>query len=216
MERILGRQIDLLRKDGTSAADVAHAKVMGLFFASNNAETAEAAVRLVDSCIKMLAAGKVLHIVYISLDADDVAVRAAMPELFVALPNSARDVRDRLWVDLQLTASPTLVLYEGTTGRIITKNGMRVIRDDPEGVKYPWIPQTLDELLGDALILSSGLEVNRREVLAGKHVGLLFAAQWSRQSLMLLEKLHSTFTCIKQRRAGLKVEIVWPFLLAAC
>ena len=208
MERILGRQIDMLRKDGTSAADVAQAKVMGLFFASNNAETAEATVRLVDSCIKMLAAGKMLHIVYISLDADDVAVRAAMPDLFVALPDSACDVRDRLWVDLQLTGSPTLVLYEGTTGRIITKNGMRVIRDDPEGMKYPWIPQTLDELLGDVLILSSGREVNRREALAGKHVGLLFAAQWSKPSLMLLEKLHSTFKRIKQRRTGLKVEIV--------
>ena len=201
MDRILGRGVELLRKDGSVAADVpATARVVGLFFASRNMETSAAAARVAEVCAKTLARGKVLHVVYVPLDDDDEA-RSAMPDLFVALTQPG--VRDRLWADLQLTASPSLVLFEGDTGRLITKNGMRVIREDPEGLKYPWVPQTLDALLGDTLVQGSGKQANRREALAGKHVGLLFAAQWSLPSLKLLEKLYVAYKSIRQRRSGL-------------
>jgi hypothetical protein len=200
MDKVLGGP--LRKKDGSVAAGVpATARVVGLFFASSNAETMAAAARVADVCAKTLARGQVLWVVYISLDADDAAACAAMPDVFVALAQPG--VRERLWADLQLTASPCLVLFEGDTGRLITKNGLRVIREDPEGVKYPWVPQTLDALLGDVLVQSSGREANRREVLAGKHVGLLFAAQWSAPSLKLVEKLYVAYKSIRQRRSGL-------------
>jgi hypothetical protein len=194
----------LRKKDGSVAAGVpASARVVGLFFASSNAETTAAAARVADVCAKTLARGQVLWVVYVSLDAEDAEACAAMPDsdMFVALTQPG--VRDRLWADLKLTASPSLVLFEGDNGRLITKNGLRVIREDPEGVKYPWVPQTLDALLGDVLVQSSGREANRREVLAGKHVGLLFAAQWSQPSLKLLEKLYVAYKSIRQRRSGL-------------
>ena len=199
MDKVLGGP--LRKKDGSVAAVPTTARVVGLFFASSNAETSAAAARVADVCAKTLARGQVLWVVYILLDADDAAACAAMPDVFVALAQPG--VRERLWADLQLTASPCLVLYEGDTGRLITKNGLRVIREDPEGVKYPWTPQTLDALLGDVLVQSSGREANRREVLAGKHVGLLFAAQWSAPSLKLVEKLYVAYKSIRQRRSGL-------------
>ena len=132
MDKVLGGT--LRKKDGSVAAGVpATARVVGLFFASSNAETTAAAARVADVCAKTLARGQVLWVVYISLDADDAAACAAMPDAFVALGQPG--VRDRLWADLQLTASPSLVLFEGDTGRLITKNGLRVIREDPGGVK---------------------------------------------------------------------------------
>ena len=203
MDRIFGN-VELVHKDGRAARELpSTAKVVGIFFASSNAETAEFASRLKATCSKLLGAGKLLYIVYVSLDTDnDDAVCTAMPDLFVALPQSAKSVRDKLWLDLQLQASPSLVLYDGVTGHIITKNGKRVILDDPEGTTYPWVPQTLDALLGDVLIQNNGREACRRDVLEGKFVGLFFAAQWSAPSLKMLEKLYVTFQKIKARRTG--------------
>jgi nucleoredoxin len=158
MDKILGKKVELLRKDGSAAAEVpSSARVIGLLFASSNAETAEFSARLAQTCQKTQEVGKLVYVVYIGLDADDAAVLVQMPDAFVALPQAeCKDVRDKLWVDLQLTASPSLVLYDGVTGRLITKSGMKVVRDDPEGIKYPWVPQALDVLLGDVLTQGNG------------------------------------------------------------
>ena len=199
-----------MRKDGAREVEIpAAAKVIGILFASSNEETAECAARIADSYTKMLAAGKLLYVVYLTLDTDIAAIREAMPDAFLALQD--KQVWEKLWVDLKLTASPTLVLYAGKTGQLITTNGMRTIREDPLGIHYPWIPQSLDDLLGDVLIQNSGAEANRREVLAGKHVGLLFAAQWSQPSLRLIEKLYITYKSIKKRRAGQPPHIRYSF-----
>ena len=204
MEKIFGKRVRLLTPDGGPTSGPIDAKVIGLLFASNNDETRAFARVLADACVKLAARGKLLYIVCISLDADDAAdwlCTHAMRGQFVMLPQDEAPVRNKLWAELQLTASPSLVLYD-STGSVITKNGQKVLREDAECVKYPWKPQTLDELLGEELIQRDGKEVDRRDVLAGKHVGLLFVAQGSKPSLQMIEKLYVTYLSIRQRRSG--------------
>lgn len=194
MDKILSKKVELLRKDGSAAAELpSSARVIGLLFASSNSETAEFSARLAETCRKTLATGKLVYVVYISLDADDAAMRVQMPDAFVALPQSEINVRDKLWVDLQLISSPSLVLFDGATGRLITKSGMNVVRDDPEGIKYPWVPQTLDTLLGDVLIQSNGKETSRRDTLGGMN----FVEGYINNQILFAVILPSTFSLLE-------------------
>ena len=187
------------------AGSTSKAKVIALLFGSDNDDTRSVAWYLASAYDKLLARGKSLSIVYIAFDAHD-PVTAMHDHLakdyFVALHRDEAPLANKLWGELQLAALPSLVLYDGFSGRLITKHGQRVLREDPECVRFPWKPQTLDELLGDVLILKDGKETDRREVLAGKHVGLLFVAQWSKPSLQMIEKLYVTCASIRQRRSG--------------
>jgi alkanesulfonate monooxygenase SsuD/methylene tetrahydromethanopterin reductase-like flavin-dependent oxidoreductase (luciferase family) len=208
MDKIFGRQVELLGKDGAaSAGPPAAAKVIGLLFASSNAETSHFVERVAGACTKLLEHGKVLYIIYIPLDADDATARAAMSAHFVVLPQVHAPLRDKVWSEQQLSSSPSLVLFDASGG-LITKNGMKVLREDPQCTKYPWVPQSLESLLGDILIQRDGKEASRRDVLAGKHVGLLFVAQWSRPSLQMIEKLYRTFASIRQQRSDFVVVVV--------
>lgn len=209
MDKVFGRKLELLCKDGSKETIPTAATVVGLFFASSNVETQDCAARVAEVCSKTNAVGKVLYVIYISLDADDATACAMMPEQFVALPQAdGTNLQKRIWADLELKASPSLVLYQGATGQVITANGMRIIREDPDGLKFPWTPQSLHDLLGEVLIDRSGRQMSRRDVLAGKIVGLLFVAQWSAPSLRLLETLRGTFASIRQRRADVELVLV--------
>ena len=208
MDKIFGRQVELLAKDGAASAGPPEAaKVIGLLFASTNAETVQCVERVAGACAKLLEHGKVFFIVYIPLDADDATAREAMPAHFVALPQRHAPLRDKVWSEQQLSSSPSLVLFDARGG-LITKNGMKVLREDPQCTRYPWIPQSLESLLGDVLIQRDGKEASRRDVLAGKHVGLLFVAQWSSPSLQMIEKLYGTFASIRQQRSDFTVVLV--------
>ena len=111
MDKIFGRQVELLAKDGAASAGPPEAaKVIGLLFASTNAETAQFVERVAGACAKLLEHGKVFFIVYIPLDADDATAREAMPAHFVALPQRHAPLRDKVWSEQQLSSSPSLVL----------------------------------------------------------------------------------------------------------
>jgi hypothetical protein len=46
--------------------------------------------------------------------------------------------------------APTLVLLEGSTGRLITSNGCDRLSEDPTGALFPWTPRALIDVLKEA------------------------------------------------------------------
>jgi len=46
--------------------------------------------------------------------------------------------------------APTLVLLEGSTGRLITSNGCDRLTEDPSGALFPWTPRALTDVLKEA------------------------------------------------------------------
>ena len=58
-----------------------------------------------------------------------------------------------------------LVLLDGATGSLITKDGRSAIMEDPTGADFPWTPPTLSELLGVEVVgRHAGLREHARPV----------------------------------------------------
>lgn len=85
--------------------------------------------------------------------------------------------------------APTLVLLEGGTGRLITRNGCDRLKEDPTGVLFPWTPRALTEVLREAgpylpggkraaSKLSAADSRVRYSELDGLVKGIYFSAHW--------------------------------------
>jgi len=73
--------------------------------------------------------------------------------------------------------TPTLVLLDGPTGKLITANGRDSLSEDLEGKKFPWAPKSLDDILtGD--ILKGTEKLDCKSALDGKIKGFYFSAHW--------------------------------------
>jgi len=73
--------------------------------------------------------------------------------------------------------TPTLVLLDGPTGKLITTNGRDALSTDMEGKEFPWAPKPLSDILtGDIL---KGMEkMDCKSALDGKVKGFYFSAHW--------------------------------------
>lgn len=76
-----------------------------------------------------------------------------------------------------------LVLLDTETGKVITKNGISCIEDDPRGEMFPWRPSPFKEVIrGKLLTNNSDGEtfgyVDALTELQGKITGLYFSAHW--------------------------------------
>jgi len=73
--------------------------------------------------------------------------------------------------------TPTLVLLDGPSGKLITANGRDSLSEDLEGKEFPWAPKSLDDVLtGDIL---KGMEkLDCKSALDGKVKGFYFSAHW--------------------------------------
>ena len=64
-------------------------------------------------------------------------------------------------------------------GKLITADGREAVDDDPEGAKFPWVPPTLAEALGDAFVNAKGETVTLDSIAkSGNHVGA-HAGRWA-------------------------------------
>ena len=73
--------------------------------------------------------------------------------------------------------TPTLVLLDGPTGKLITANGRDSLSEDLEGKKFPWAPKSLDDILtGD--ILKGTEKLDCKSALDGTVKGFYFSAHW--------------------------------------
>ena len=95
---------------------------------------------------------------------------------------------------------PTLVVLDGTTGEVITRDGRSAVMQDSTGAAFPWKPPTIWEALGEDF-LSKDEEVSIDELKGpGKVIGLYFSAHWCPPCKTFTPQLAATYT--KMRAEG--------------
>merc|ERR1719230_2391013 len=89
------------------------------------------------------------------------------------------DKKNELSKKYKVSGIPTLVLLNGATGELITKDGRAAIMEDPQGENFPWTPPTLNELwesLGESFLGQGGAAVPRSSLEGKKTRPLLLGA----------------------------------------
>ncbi|EFJ40225.1 hypothetical protein VOLCADRAFT_45847, partial [Volvox carteri f. nagariensis] len=82
------------------------------------------------------------EIIFVSWDTDQTSFAEYYQEMpWLALPFQMRDIADDLTKLYKVNGIPTLVLVDGGTGELITKQGREAILDDPTCAKFPWLPE---------------------------------------------------------------------------
>ncbi|KAK9412568.1 nucleoredoxin [Crotalus adamanteus] len=112
----------------------------------------------------------------------------------------------KLWNKFRVSNIPSLIFIDANTGKVICRNGLLVIRDDPEGLEFPWGPRPFGEVVAGPLLRNSGPPLES-SVLEGSHVGVYFSAHWCPPCRSLTRVLVESYRKIKE--AGQKFEIVF-------
>jgi len=119
--------------------------VVGLYFGSSGTRACSVFAAALDRVIRALQKrGKRLEVVLVSADKDRRAFETyvnAMPPWLHSIPFES-PCRLKAKRGLALKAAPSLVLFDGRTGDIITTQGVAAIREDPTGGRFPWTPTT--------------------------------------------------------------------------
>jgi nucleoredoxin len=116
-----------------------------------------------------------MEVVFASSDKDEDAFHDYYSEMpWLALPYAARDLKAKLSKKFKVQGIPSLILLQ-PDGTLITDKARDKI-DQP--ATYPWIPQTLEEILADAKIVSKDGVVSHGASLKGKPVAFYFSAHW--------------------------------------
>ncbi|KAM6315577.1 nucleoredoxin [Podargus strigoides] len=151
--------------------------------------------------------GQRLEIVFVSAEQEQQqwqeAVRA-MP--WLALPFADKHRKLKLWNKYRVSNIPSLIFIDASTGKVVCRNGLLVIRDDPEGLEFPWGPKPFSEVVAGPLLRNNGQTLDSN-ALEGLHVGVYFSAHWCPPCRSLTRVLVESYRKIKE--AGQKFEILF-------
>uniref|UniRef100_A0A8D1D1R9 Nucleoredoxin n=1 Tax=Sus scrofa TaxID=9823 RepID=A0A8D1D1R9_PIG len=112
----------------------------------------------------------------------------------------------KLWNKYRISNIPSLIFLDATTGKVVCRNGLLVIRDDPEGLEFPWGPKPFREVIAGPLLRNNGPALESSS-LEGSHVGVYFSAHWCPPCRSLTRVLVESYRKIKE--AGQKFEIIF-------
>ncbi|XP_061461263.1 nucleoredoxin isoform X4 [Rhineura floridana] len=112
----------------------------------------------------------------------------------------------KLWNKFRVSNIPSLIFIDAATGKVVCRNGLLVIRDDPEGLEFPWGPRPFSEVVAGPLLRNSG-QAQESTILEGSHVGVYFSAHWCPPCRSLTRVLVESYRKIKE--SGQKFEIVF-------
>ena len=89
-------------------------------------------------CYKTISAKKAFEIVFISMDGSDVDFRSNFEDMpWLALRFSENEFQAYL-SDKYERGIPSLVLIDGESGEVISRDGVSVIAGDQTGKQFPW------------------------------------------------------------------------------
>ncbi|KAI5611146.1 nucleoredoxin [Silurus asotus] len=121
-----------------------------------------------------------LEIVFISSDQDQKHWQDFLQEMrWPALPFKDRHKKMKLWNKYKVTSIPSLVFVDATTGKVVCRNGLLVVKDDPKGLEFPWGPMPFAEVVAGPL-LRNNRQTTDSSSLEGSYVGIYFSAHWCR------------------------------------
>eukprot|EP00931_Biecheleriopsis_adriatica_P065442 TRINITY_DN3996_c0_g1_i1.p1 TRINITY_DN3996_c0_g1~~TRINITY_DN3996_c0_g1_i1.p1 ORF type:complete len:462 (+),score=127.59 TRINITY_DN3996_c0_g1_i1:59-1387(+) len=152
-------------------------------------------------------AEKGLEVVFISSDRDEGSFKEYYGEQpWLALPFSARDKKAALSKKYKVSGIPSLIIINPEDGSTITSDGRSAVSSDPKGEKFPWIPPTFAEALGDTFLKGDGTV--GKEAIEGKTLGLYFSAHWCPPCRAFTPQLAKWYAGIK-KDVGDKFEIIF-------
>ena len=141
MDKVFG-SVSLVDNKGSSvsASSLNETKVVGLYFSAHWCPPCRGFTPvLAQSYQTIVKAGKSFQIVFISSDRSDADFKEYFKEMpWLALPFSERDLKGSLSGKYGVNGIPSLILLDGATGEIITKDGRSVIMQDQSGNDFPW------------------------------------------------------------------------------
>ncbi|XP_032823738.2 nucleoredoxin [Petromyzon marinus] len=148
-----------------------------------------------------------LEVVLVSSDTDAqqwTEHRQHMP--WPALPFDDRQRKFNLCRKFKITGIPSLVFLDAKSGRVITKNGVALVSEDPNGLEFPWTPKPFSQVIAGPLLRSSGESVDYSS-LEGHFIGMYFAANWCPPCKSFTPMLLEVYRRV--RESGKKFEIIF-------
>ncbi|KAG9265247.1 nucleoredoxin isoform X1 [Astyanax mexicanus] len=112
----------------------------------------------------------------------------------------------KLWNKYKVTSIPSLVFIDATTGKVVCRNGLLVVRDDPKGLEFPWGPKPFAEVVAGPLLWNNRQTAGSSS-LEGSYVGVYFSAHWCPPCRSLTRVLVESYRKVKE--SGHKFEIVF-------
>merc|ERR1711939_187558 len=183
---------------------LAEKQVVGLYFSAHWCPPCRGFTPKLAEAYKKISADKSFEIVFISSDRDEAAFASYHAEMpFLALPFAERDVKKALSKRFKVSGIPSLILLDGATGAVLSKDGRRIIDSDPAGENFPWKPKTLEDIMGDTVLRREGDDVKsvkRQEALGGKTLALYFSAHWCPPCKRFTPELAKTYAALKAKR----------------
>ena len=157
----------------------------------------------------LVGAGKSFEIVFVSSDRDESAFNEYFAEQpWLALPFDERKLKASLSKKYKVSGIPSLIILDGETGEVITKDGRSAVMEDTEGANFPWKPPTVWEALGDEFMQGDGDSVELSTLRGeGKVIGLYFSAHWCPPCKAFTPQLVETYK--KLQAAGKQLEIIF-------
>ncbi|GAB1604581.1 nucleoredoxin-like [Argonauta hians] len=135
-----------------------------------------------------------LEIIYVSTDTSFDTLNWPLYQKYLAdMPWMALPLQDRQRqkalikkyhvLRVPIPRVPMLVLIDTESGKVITKNGISCIEDDPRGEMFPWRPSPFKEVIRGKLLTNNSDDetfgyVDALTQLQGKITGLYFSAHW--------------------------------------
>ncbi|XP_028938240.1 nucleoredoxin [Ornithorhynchus anatinus] len=148
-----------------------------------------------------------LEIVFVSSDQDQQQWQDFVRDMpWLALPYKEKHRKLKLWNKYRISNIPSLIFLDASTGKVVCRNGLLVIRDDPEGLEFPWGPKPFSEVIAGPLLRNTGQSLDS-STLEGSHVGVYFSAHWCPPCRSLTRVLVESYRKIKE--SGQKFEIIF-------
>jgi thiol-disulfide isomerase/thioredoxin len=136
MDKLLGCSPDLqlLAQGGatTPVSALADTQVVGLYFSAHWCPPCRGFTpKLAEAYTAIKGTGKSLEIVFVSSDRDEVAFDSYHKDMpWLALPFAERALKQTLSKRFKVSGIPSLVLLDGATGQVISKDGRSVIMSE--------------------------------------------------------------------------------------
>lgn len=193
-----------------TATALSDATAVGLYFSAHWCGPCRGFTpKLAEQYKKFEGMGKGFKVVFVSSDRDEKSFGDYFAEQpWHALPFADRDRKATLSKKYKVSGIPSLIILDGKTGEVITKDGRSAAMSDPEGADFPWRPPTVWEALGEEVLRNDGEAVEVADLRGeGKVLGLYFSASWCPPCHAFTPKLAETYKAVQA--AGKAFEIIF-------
>jgi len=177
IEELLGKKLLRGEEEVDTATAFEGKKAIALYFSAHWCPPCRGFTPKFATCYTSCMAEKGLEVVFVSSDHDEAGFKDYFKEQpWLALPYSEREKKAALSKKFKVQGIPTVIILSCEDGSVITKDGRSAVMNDPTGEKFPWIPPTFAEALGETFL--KGEETVGKEAIEGKTLGLYFSAHW--------------------------------------